>query len=108
MLGLVGSAYLLYGRKQAAGLPMLCGLMMMVEPYVVPGFIGQLLVGILLAALPHSCAVKASFGRLLLLLADELIRSLATVFAKPEHGEQQPCRLRSKSVSAPLRFAGLR
>ena len=52
MLGLVGSAYLLYGRKQAAGLPMLCGLLIMVEPYVVPGFIGQLLVSILLAALP--------------------------------------------------------
>ena len=52
ILGLVGSAYLLYGRKQAAGLPMLCGLLMIVEPYFVPSFVGQFLVGILLAALP--------------------------------------------------------
>jgi hypothetical protein len=52
MLGVVGSAYLLYGRKQSAGLPKLCGLLLIVEPYVVQGFVGQLLVGILLAALP--------------------------------------------------------
>lgn len=52
VLGVVGSAYLLYGRKQPAGLPMLCGLLLIVEPYVVQGFVGQLLVGILLAALP--------------------------------------------------------
>lgn len=52
MLGVVGSAYLLYGRKQDAGLPMLCGLLLIVEPYFVPSFVGQLLVGILLAAIP--------------------------------------------------------
>ena len=52
MLAVVGSAYLLYGRKQDAGLPMLCGLLLIVEPYFVPSFVGQLLVGILLAALP--------------------------------------------------------
>jgi len=52
MLGVVGSAYLLYGRKQGAALPMVCGVLLMVEPYVVPGFTGQLLVGMLLAALP--------------------------------------------------------
>ncbi|MBD2421933.1 hypothetical protein [Cyanobium sp. FACHB-13342] len=52
MLSLLGSAYLLYGRKQAAGLQMLCGLLLIVEPYDLPGFVGQLLVGILLAALP--------------------------------------------------------
>ena len=52
MLGVVGSAYLLYGRKQGAALPLVCGLLLIVEPYLVPGFVGQLLVGILLAALP--------------------------------------------------------
>ena len=52
MLGVVGSAYLLYGRKQGAALPMLCGLLLIVEPYLVPGFTGQLVVGILLAVLP--------------------------------------------------------
>jgi len=52
MLGVVGSAYLLYGRKQGAVLPMVCGLLLIVEPYLVPGFVGQLLVGLALAALP--------------------------------------------------------
>ena len=52
MLGVVGSAYLLYGRKQGAALPMLCGLLLIVEPYLVSGFTGQLVVGILLAVLP--------------------------------------------------------
>jgi hypothetical protein len=52
MLGVVGSAYLLYGRKQSAVLPMACGLLLIVEPYLVPGFTGQLLVGLALAALP--------------------------------------------------------
>ncbi|WP_411870240.1 hypothetical protein [Vulcanococcus limneticus] len=52
MLGVVGSAYLLYGRKQSAVLPMVCGVLLIVEPYLVPGFMGQLLVGLTLAALP--------------------------------------------------------
>jgi len=52
MLGVVGSAYLLYGRKQGSPLPLICGLLLIVEPYLVPGFTGQLLVGLLLAALP--------------------------------------------------------
>lgn len=52
MLGVVGSAYLLYGRKQGAFLPILCGLLLIVEPYLVPGFLAQLLVGVALAALP--------------------------------------------------------
>jgi hypothetical protein len=52
MLGVVGSAYLLYGRKQGSLLPMLCGLLLIVEPYLVPGFLAQLLVGVALAALP--------------------------------------------------------
>ena len=52
MLGVVGSAYLLYGRKQGAVLPMACSLLLIVEPYLVPGFTGLLLVGLALAALP--------------------------------------------------------
>jgi hypothetical protein len=52
MLGVVGSASLLYGRKQGAPLPMLCGLLLIVEQYLVPGFLAQLLVGVGLAALP--------------------------------------------------------
>lgn len=52
MLSLLGSAYLLYGRKQGAPLPMACGLLLLVEPYLVPGFWPQLLLGVALAALP--------------------------------------------------------
>lgn len=52
LLSLVGSAYLLYGRKQGSLLPMLCGLLLLVAPYLVPGLLPQLLAGIGLAALP--------------------------------------------------------
>ena len=52
MLGVVGSAYMLYGRKQGSALPLFCGLLLIIEPYLVQGFTAQLLVGFALAALP--------------------------------------------------------
>ena len=52
VLGVLGSAYLLYGRRQAAPLPLLSGLLLIIEPYMVPGFLAQLLVGVVLAAAP--------------------------------------------------------
>jgi hypothetical protein len=52
VLGTVGSAYLIYGRKQGSLLPMYWGILVIVAPYLVPGFLAQLLVGVGLAALP--------------------------------------------------------
>jgi hypothetical protein len=34
LLGAIGAAYLLYARKQRAGVPMVCGLGLLVMPYL--------------------------------------------------------------------------
>ena len=51
-LGALGGAYILYGRKQAAPIPLVCGVLLVVEPYVLKGATLQILVGGVLAALP--------------------------------------------------------
>ena len=50
--GSLGAAYMLYGRKQGAPIPLACGLLLMVEPYIVKGSVPQVLVGLILAVLP--------------------------------------------------------
>ena len=52
MLGTVGSAYLIHGRRESAGLPMVCGALLLLTPYLVQGLTAQLLAGLLLAAFP--------------------------------------------------------
>lgn len=51
-LSALGSAYLLYGRKQSAPIPLICGLLLIAEPYLVRGTTMQLLVGLALAVVP--------------------------------------------------------
>ena len=51
-LGLIGTAYFLYGKKQGSVVPLICGLLMIIGPYVFTGFLMQLLLGLLLAAIP--------------------------------------------------------
>ena len=51
-LSALGSGYLLYGRKQGSPIPMVCGLLLMLEPYLIQGTTLQLLVGLLLALVP--------------------------------------------------------
>ncbi len=52
MLGFVGMAYLLYGRRESALVPMVSGILLLIAPYLVPGTWPQLLVGAVLIALP--------------------------------------------------------
>ncbi|MEB3263024.1 MAG: hypothetical protein VKJ66_01485 [Synechococcus sp.] len=52
MLGFVGMAYLLYGRRESALVPLVCGILLLIAPYLVPGTWPQLLVGAVLIALP--------------------------------------------------------
>ena len=51
-LGAIGGAYVLYGRKQAAPLPLVCGILLIVEPYVLKGTALQIVAGVILAAIP--------------------------------------------------------
>ncbi|QPN60985.1 hypothetical protein H8F24_06585 [Synechococcus sp. CBW1002] len=52
MLGFVGMAYVLYGRKQDALVPLVSGILLMIVPFFLPGVLPQLIVGLLLIALP--------------------------------------------------------
>jgi hypothetical protein len=52
VFGSVGLGYFLYGRKQKALVPFLCGIALMAFPYFVSGTVPLALIGIALAALP--------------------------------------------------------
>ena len=49
----IGLGYFLYGKKQRAAVPLICGLAMMVYPYFVPNTVALVAVGIALAAVPY-------------------------------------------------------
>jgi len=49
----IGFAFFLYGRKQRAAVPLVCGLAMMIYPYFVPNLAALILIGAALAAVPY-------------------------------------------------------
>ncbi len=49
----LGLGYFIYGKKQGAVVPLLCGLALMVYPYFVASVIGLVLVGVALTAIPY-------------------------------------------------------
>jgi hypothetical protein len=49
----IGLGYFLYGKKQRAPVPLICGLAMMVYPYFVPNTVALVAIGITLAAVPY-------------------------------------------------------
>lgn len=52
LFGAIGMGYFVYGKKQAAILPLVCGVGLMVFPYFVTGTLWMLLVGAALMAAP--------------------------------------------------------
>jgi hypothetical protein len=53
LFGSIGLGYLIYGRKQRAVVPLLCGLALMVFPYFVSNSILLVTIGIALMAIPY-------------------------------------------------------
>jgi hypothetical protein len=51
--GAIGMGYVAYGRRQRAPVPLVCGIGLMVFPYVVSGTWTTVLVGALLMAIPY-------------------------------------------------------
>lgn len=49
----VGLGYFLYGKKQQRMLPLLCGLALMVYPYLVSNTLALVGLGVLLSAVPY-------------------------------------------------------
>ena len=52
LAGLVGSAYVLYGRRQAEPRFIVCGFALVAYPYVVTNTVAAVIAGFVLAALP--------------------------------------------------------
>jgi Zn-dependent protease with chaperone function len=52
LFGAIGLGYFIYGRRQSALLPLLCGFGLMVFPYFVTGTLWMLLIGAVLMAVP--------------------------------------------------------
>jgi hypothetical protein len=53
LFGSIGLGFFLYGRKQKAVVPLLCGLMLMVFPYFVSNAILLVGIGAVLVAIPY-------------------------------------------------------
>jgi hypothetical protein len=53
VFGSIGMGYFMYGKKQGATIPLLCGLTLMVFPYFVPDVTLLVLIGVVLSVLPY-------------------------------------------------------
>jgi hypothetical protein len=53
LFGSIGLGFLIYGRKQRAVVPLVCGLALMVFPYFVSNTILLVLIGVVLMAIPY-------------------------------------------------------
>jgi predicted membrane protein len=53
LFGSIGIGFLIYGRKQRAVVPLVCGLALMIFPYFVSSTILLIAVGIVLVAIPY-------------------------------------------------------
>jgi hypothetical protein len=51
--GSVGLGFFIYGRKQRAVVPLVCGLMLMVFPYFVSNVMLLVGIGVVLVAIPY-------------------------------------------------------
>ena len=53
LFGSIGLGFVIYGRKQRAVVPLLCGLGLMVFPYFVSNSILLVVMGVMLMAIPY-------------------------------------------------------
>lgn len=53
LFGSIGLGYAIYGRKQRAAVPLICGLALMVYPYFVSNTLLLVGIGVALIAIPY-------------------------------------------------------
>ena len=53
LFGSVGLGFFMYGRKQSAIVPLVCGVALMIYPYFVSNVILLVVVGVVLMAIPY-------------------------------------------------------
>ena len=49
----IGLGFFLYGKKQRAVVPLVCGLVLMIYPYFIPNVFAVVVIGIVLTAVPY-------------------------------------------------------
>ena len=49
----IGLGFFLYGKKQRAVVPLVCGLALMIYPYFIPNVIALVAIGLALTAVPY-------------------------------------------------------
>jgi predicted membrane protein len=49
----IGLGFFLYGKKQRAAVPLVCGLVLMIYPYFIPNVIALVAIGVVLTAVPY-------------------------------------------------------
>jgi hypothetical protein len=53
LFGSIGLGFFIYGRKQRAAVPLICGLALMIFPYFVSNSILLVVIGVALMAIPY-------------------------------------------------------
>jgi len=53
LFGSIGLGFFIYGKKQRAVVPLMCGLALMLFPYFVPNVVLLVAIGALLIAIPY-------------------------------------------------------
>ncbi len=53
LFGAIGLSYFIYGKKQQAMLPMLCGFSLMIYPYFVSNVMVLIAIGVTLMGIPY-------------------------------------------------------
>jgi hypothetical protein len=53
LFGAVGVGFFIYGKKQGRGVPLVCGLLLMVFPYFVSSTLLLVVIGAVLMAVPY-------------------------------------------------------
>jgi hypothetical protein len=49
----IGFGFFLYGKKQRAVVPLVCGIALMIYPYFIPNVMALIAIGVVLAAIPY-------------------------------------------------------
>ena len=49
----IGLGFFLYGKKQRAVVPLVCGLVLMIYPYFIPNVVALVAIGVVLSAIPY-------------------------------------------------------
>lgn len=53
LFGAIGMGFFIYGRKQRAGVPLVCGLALMVYPYFISNTVLLVVIGVALMVVPY-------------------------------------------------------